>query len=126
MSKNKRKCKRHVHQKGKHQNLVDILYNTLKEKSYVTEIYKNVEYQFGEMDVLTKQELPYGPVWVYYEVKSNYNKQSYNKAKDQLLRWSNKWQHPLRGCLPTYGVYWSPTKVSRMVETRKYLKYNIK
>jgi len=126
VSKNKRKYKKHAHQRSRHQNLVDILYNTLKEKPYVVAVYKNVEYEYGEIDVLAKQELPYGPVWVYYEVKSNYNQQSYSKAKDQLLRWSKKWNHPERGCLSTYGVYWSPSKVSRMVYNRKPIKYKFK
>ena len=73
-----------------HQTLVDRLFDRLKDRPYIDEIYKNYVYDRGECDILAKQGgyvylLPQS-YWVYYEVKSRYCERSYMKAEDQLFR----------------------------------------
>ena len=99
----------------KHSNLCRNLENRLKQKSYVIDTWLEIEYKLGECDVLTTQ----GNRFVYYEVKSNYNSKSLEKAKKQLVRWSNYWHKKhKKDC---YGVYYSPTKIILLAKNG-YLK----
>ncbi|KKK47541.1 hypothetical protein LCGC14_3154170, partial [marine sediment metagenome] len=66
-----------------HQNLVDRLYDSLTHRGYKS-LLKNVDYAFGECDVLAAT----GKRSVYYEVKGKHTESNYWKAVEQLQRWS--------------------------------------
>lgn len=89
----------------KHDSLVRALTEALDSKPYVKQISTCQEYELGETDVLTEQDFG----WVYYEVKSNHHKAALDRAKNQLIRWSNYF-HRHTG-KTAYGVYWTPQHV---------------
>lgn len=83
--------------KGKHDTLVERLFNELKDLHYVDWIKKNVTYKYGECDLL----LSVNNQLIYYEVKSNHHSKAYNKGKDQIDRF--KRYNP-----GSIGVYYTP------------------
>jgi hypothetical protein len=99
--------------RGTHNRLVDRLIKELASKPYVNVIYANLEYKKGEYDVLTQQGNPNNPNdvhYVYYEVKSNDTYKARCKADHQLKRGTLHWSKVTGN--DTYGVYYTPTKVS--------------
>jgi len=105
---------------NKHDKLTKDLESRLKSKPYVSFVKTHKEYKLGECDIFSIQD--YGTV--YYEIKSNFNKKSYNKALIQLLRWSGYMYYifPERDY---YGIYWTPTKFELMAKNGKMFN-NIK
>ena len=90
--------------KGKHKNLVDTIYQELKQKPYVDELFKNLCYKKGECDILYKNK---EGNWRYVEVKSNHTYHGWNKAKEQIERFCDFFaeHYTERRCR---GVYYSP------------------
>jgi len=93
--------------RNKHQGIVFNLEERLGDKRYVVSVEANVEYSKGECDVLTQQGMNR---LVYYEVKSNCNKHSYQDAKDQLQRWTEYAYKQYKG-MDYYGILYTPTKI---------------
>lgn len=83
--------------KKKHDKLIDKIFKELKGLSHIDWIKKNVEYKYGECDLL----LSVDKQLIYYEVKSNFNEKSYKKGIDQINRF--KRYNP-----GSIGVYYSP------------------
>lgn len=91
-----------------HEGLVHLLYERLKEKPYVDEIFIEKEFGYARPDILTRQ----GKKWVCYEVKSNFSHKSYRRGTDQLCTFTMRF-HPFDNA-PVYGVYWSPQVMKLM------------
>lgn len=91
-------------QRSKHQKLVDIIYEQLEQKPWVKDVFKNFEYQFGELDILyinNNDDLR------YIEVKSNHTKKGKKKARSQFNTFKTKF--PLDNYrTKKNGIYYSP------------------
>lgn len=90
--------------KSKHQRLVDILYCELKQRPWVKEVFKNVEYHSGELDILYST---HNDSFRYVEVKTNNNYKGRSKAKDQFRRFI-KIFNPKFYMKIKRGVYYTP------------------
>ena len=82
---------------NKHDNLIDKIFKELKDLSCIDWIKKNVEYKYGECDVLVSVNHQL----IYYEVKSNHHPKAYKKGIDQINRF--KRYNP-----GSIGVYYTP------------------
>lgn len=83
--------------KTKHDKLTDKLYRELKKEKDINWIQKNVEYDLGECDILLKKNNQ----MIYYEIKSNFCRKSYNKGMDQIHRFMEYFPGNI-------GVFYSP------------------
>ena len=101
----------------KHQNIENVIFNSLKGRPYVDELYQGVEYGLGELDILYRS----GKRWVYIEIKSNYTKKGLFKAKKQTKRYCNIWgQHHKKHI--KYGIIYTPQKGFKRLYKRLYNK----
>lgn len=86
----------------KHNQLVDKVYNHLDKRTDlgIEAVLKEHEYLLGECDILTIH--PYYDI--YYEVKNRHSRKGFEKALNQLLRWSGymKYTNPSKDY---YGVF---------------------
>jgi len=82
--------------KTKHDKLTDKIYKELKRLN-IDWIQKNVEYDLGECDLLLKIDNQ----MIYYEIKSNFSRKSYNKGIKQIHRFMNYFPGNI-------GVFYSP------------------
>jgi len=79
--------------KSKHNNIVDWLFDRLykrnkysyQEKHIQYGIYIGLEFYRGEVDVLTYNEKT--DRYHFYEVKTNFSKKNFKKAKDQFKKY---------------------------------------
>lgn len=111
MTKPQKRKKRDMHKKarGKHEHLCDIVFRELKNKGHF--VKKDIEYGtktdlLGQLDVYQKDDKK----CVYWEIKGNYHLQNYEKAQDQLLRYTD-YMHRKDKNRNYYGVFYTPEHI---------------
>ena len=102
---------------GIHHHTINELVNRLTLKPYCKDYITNLEYCFGELDLLSHQ----GNRCVYYEIKSNYTPKAVLKAYDQTQRWTKyaKNQFP---SMEHYGVLYTPQQGFKILSKNGILR----